>query len=128
MTDKEFKRLSRSQLIDIIYQLQLKQKELTEENLRLKEELADKRIRLRQAGSIAEASLSLHKVMEAAQEAADQYLEEIRLLQAETEETCRTTLEQAKQEADAIIDHAKKYHGTYDSAVEAILKEYEEDQ
>ena len=26
MTDKEFKRLSRSQLIDIIYQLQLKQR------------------------------------------------------------------------------------------------------
>ena len=32
MTDKEFKRLSRSQLIDIIYLLQLKQEELTAEN------------------------------------------------------------------------------------------------
>ena len=35
MTDKEFKRLSRSQLIDIIYQFQLKQEELTVENEKL---------------------------------------------------------------------------------------------
>ena len=41
MTDKEFKRLSRSQLIDIIYQLQLKQNELEEENRKLKAEVGD---------------------------------------------------------------------------------------
>ena len=45
MTDKEFKKLNRSQLIDIIYELQLKQEELTAENKKLSEELADKRIR-----------------------------------------------------------------------------------
>ena len=44
MTDREFKRLSRSQLIDIIYQLQLKQEEMNAENQRLSGELADKRI------------------------------------------------------------------------------------
>ena len=32
MTDKEFKRLSRAELIDIIYQLQLKQDELIADN------------------------------------------------------------------------------------------------
>ena len=32
MTDKEFKRLSRSQLIEIIYQFQIKEEELTKEN------------------------------------------------------------------------------------------------
>ena len=39
MTDKEFKRLSRSQLIDIIYQLQLKQEELTADREKLVGEL-----------------------------------------------------------------------------------------
>ena len=128
MTDREFKRLSRAQLIDIIYQLQVKQEELTEENLKLKEELADKRIRLRQAGNIAEAALSIHNVMETAQAAAAQYLEEIRLMKAETAETCRATLEKAKAEAAAIINHAQKNHTTYDSAIEAILKEYKQNQ
>ena len=41
MTDKEFKRLSRAQLIDIIYELQLKQEELAAENERLSKALAD---------------------------------------------------------------------------------------
>ena len=126
MTDKEFKRLSRSELIEIIYQLQLKQEELICENQKLKAELADKRIRLRQAGNIAEASLAIHNVMQAAQDAASQYLEEIRTMRAETAENCRVTLEKAKKEADTIVDQAKKHHTTYDSAVEAILKEYQQ--
>ena len=128
MTDKEFKRLSRSQLIDIIYQLQIKQKELEDENLKLKEELADKRIRMRQAGNIAEAALSIHDVLQTAQDAATLYLEEIRAMQTETEEACRLALDKANQEASAIVERARKQYSVYDSAVEAILKEYSQDQ
>ena len=125
MTDKEFKRLNRAQLIDIIYQLQLKQNELEDEIRELKAEVADKRIRLYQAGNIAEASLALHNVMQAAQNAADQYLEEIRLMQEETAEKCRRMLENAEQEAAAIVAHAGERYGDYDPAFEAILKEFQ---
>ena len=128
MTDKEFKRLNRAQLIDIIYQLQIKQKELEDENLQLKEELEDKRIRLRQAGNIAEAALSIHDVLQTAQDAAALYLEEIRTMQAEVEEECRQTLKKARQEAAAIVERASKQYAAYDSAVEAILKEYNQEQ
>ena len=128
MTDKEFKRLNRAQLIDIIYQLQIKQKELEDENLQLKEELADKRIRLRQAGNIAEAALSIHDVLQTAQDAAALYLEEIRTMQAEVEEECRQTMKKARQEAAAIVERASKQYAAYDSAVEAILKEYNQEQ
>ena len=128
MTDREFKRLSRSQLIDIIYQLQLEQNKLTEENQKLKAELADKRIRLRQAGNIAEASLSIHNVMQAAQDAAAQYLEEIRILKAETEKECRAALADARKKADAIANQTGAPLTTYDSAVEAILNEYKSDR
>ena len=124
MTDREFKRLSRSQLIDIIYQLQIKQKELEDENLKLKEELADKRIRMRQAGSIAEASLAMHNVMQVAQDAADQYLEEIRLMHSETEEKCKLLLEKAQKDADDIVAQAKKRHPSSDALLEAIMKEF----
>ena len=57
MTDKEFKRLSRAEMIDIIYQFQLQVDELTEKNQKLERELADKRLRLQNAGNIAEAAL-----------------------------------------------------------------------
>ena len=72
MTDKEFKRLNRSQLIDIIYQLLLKQEELTAENEKLSKALSDKRLRVDKAGNLAEAALEIHNVMEAAQAAAAQ--------------------------------------------------------
>ena len=124
MTDREFKRLSRSQLIDIIYQLQIKQKELEDENLKLKEELADKRIRMHQAGNIAEASLAIHNVMQAAQDAASQYLEEIRIMRTETEEKCQRLLEKAQKDADDIVVQTSKHRPSSDDALEAIMKEF----
>ena len=116
MTDKEFKRLSRSQLIEIIYQLQLKQEELTADNEKLSKALEDKRIRLNKVGNIAEASLEIHNVMQAAQDAAAHYLEEIQLranhhgqrILKEAHEKAAAIIEKAQQEADEIIAQAKK--------------------
>ena len=56
MTDKEFKKLSRAQLIDIIYQFQLQVDELEERNKALEKALEDKRIRIDNAGNLAEAA------------------------------------------------------------------------
>ena len=108
MTDKEFKRLSRSELIDIIYQLQLKQDELVAVNEKLSRELTDKRIRLNQAGSIAEAVVDMYHVMESAQSAADHYLEEIRLMREHAEKECGEMIRQAREKADAIIEQAQR--------------------
>ena len=124
MTDKEFKRLSRSQLIDIIYQLQVKQQELTADNERLSKALEDKRIRVKQVGNIAEAALEIHNVMQSAQAAAEQYLEEIRIMRQETEEKCRKLLAKAQKDADAIVARANMKHEPDDFDVEAIMREY----
>ncbi len=124
MTDKEFKRLNRAQLIDIIYQFQLKQEKLTAENERLSKALADKRLRVSQAGNIAEAALEIHNVMQAAQDAAALYLEEIRVMRDETEKKCQRILEQAQKEAEAILAQAHSAAPSYDSDLEAIMKEF----
>ena len=107
MTDKEFKRLSRAQLIDIIYQLQLKNKELTADNEKLSEALENKRLRLSQAGNIAEAALEIHNIMQSAQDAAALYLEEIRIMRDETSENRQVLLERSQQEATAIVAQAR---------------------
>lgn len=132
MTDKEFKRLSRSQLIEIIYQLQIKQEELIADNERLSKELADKRLRVSKVGNIAEASLEIHHVMQAAQDAAEHYLEEIRIrvtkerqkILEDTRNTAATIIAKAKTEADKIAAQARAEKPDYDFALEAILKEY----
>ena len=78
MTDKELRRLSRSELLEMLLSL-------TEENEKLKirleqaeDQLRDRRILIDKAGSIAEAALQLNKVFEAADRAAQQYLENVR--------------------------------------------------
>ena len=126
MTDREFKRLSRSQLIDIIYQLQLKQEELTADNEKLSKELADKRLRISKAGNIAEAALEIHNVMQAAQDAAAHYLEEIQIranneyqrILKEARDKAAAIIEKAHREAAEIVTQAKKENPDYDSAVE----------
>lgn len=77
MNDKEFRKLRRKDLIEIIYQYQCREERLVRENEALHKELKDRRTKIQNAGSIAEASLCLNGVFEAAQKAADQYLMEI---------------------------------------------------
>lgn len=127
MTDKEFKRLSRAQLIEIIYQLQLQLDGLTERNQALEDALADKRLRISNAGNLAEAALEINDCFRSAQNAAEQYLNEIKLMREETEAERQRILAQARAEAEEIIAGAKKTQGDYDTAIEAILKEYGQD-
>lgn len=124
MTDKEFKRLSRAQLIDIIYQFQLQIDKLTEQNKELERKLADKRLRLRNAGNIADAALEINDCFRSAQNAAEQYLNEIKAVREETEAERQRILARAQAAAEAIIAGAKKARGDFDSAIEAILEEY----
>ena len=127
MTDKEFKQLSRAQLIEIIYQLQLQLDGLTERNQALEDALADKRLRISNAGNLAEAALEINDCFRSAQNAAEQYLNEIKLMREETEAERQRILAQARAEAEEIIAGAKKTQGDYDIAIEAILKEYGQD-
>lgn len=54
--------------------------ELEQQNAALQKQLDDRTLRLEHAGSIAEASLALHQVFEAAQAAADAYLESVKAM------------------------------------------------
>ena len=114
MTDKELKRLGRSELIEILYELQKRNDDLVQENRQLKEALDDRQLHLSEAGSIAEAALRVNGVFEAAQAAADQYLASVKAATAEmvqkTDEAQRqreAILENARQEAAGIVQAAQ---------------------
>lgn len=79
MTEKEIRRLSRADLLELLIDQTREMNELRARLEAAERELADRRIRLAQAGSIAEAALKLNGVFEAAQAACNQYLENIRL-------------------------------------------------
>ena len=124
MTDKEFKRLSRAQLIDIIYQLQLQIDNLNEQKEVLESELADKRLRLSSVGNIAEAALEINDCFKNAQNAAEQYLNEIKAIREETENERHKILLEAQSEADSIIEAAKKTRNSFDTAEETDSEEF----
>lgn len=79
MTEKELRRLSRMDLLEMLLEQSKEVERLQTELETVKKQLNDRRIMEQEAGSIAEAALRLNKVFEAAQQAADQYLENIRI-------------------------------------------------
>lgn len=83
MTQKELKKLSRIDLLEMTL-------ELTRENESLRSQLNEailklesRKIDIATAGSIAEAALQLSGIFEAAQVAADQYLENVKWMTGE---------------------------------------------
>lgn len=84
MTDKELRKLSRLDLLEIMHSLSVRNDELEQEitnlqqeNASLKEQLDSRKIRIEKAGSLAKAALELAGVFEAAQDAANLYLENL---------------------------------------------------
>lgn len=68
------RKLNKLQLLELLAQ-QERELQALQEMLAVRDtELAERRIRIAQSGSIAEAALKLNGVFEAAQKAADQYL------------------------------------------------------
>ena len=111
MTDKEFRKLKRSDLISIIYEYQKRQDELVEENKELREQLDSKNLKISNAGSIAEAVVGLDLLFETAQKTADDYIEQVRAanteLERRAEEKATEIIENARKEAEKILSEAK---------------------
>ena len=103
MVSKELKKLSRRELIDIIYQLKKNEQQTQEQLAALEEALQDKRIRLSVAGSIAEAATDITQVFATAQRTADLYLHEIAAMKEDAEKECAAMIEEARKQAAEIL-------------------------
>ena len=71
MTDKELRRLSRTDLLEMLLEQSKEVERLQQELAEARQQLQDRRIMTEEAGSIAEAALRINRVFEAAQAAAD---------------------------------------------------------
>ena len=107
MTDKEFRKLKRGDLIAIIYEYQKKQEELVKEISELREQLESKNLKINKAGSIAEAVVGLDLLFETAQKTADDYIEQVRLANEEAEKKAAEIIKRAEDEAAEIVLKAK---------------------
>lgn len=137
MADNELKHMSRADLIEIIYQYQSREQEQAQKIAELTALVEDRRINIENAGSIAEAALSLNHVFAAAQATADQYIAEIREANANKEAQAQQILNEAISQADSIRQQAQnEYNAMIDKAnhecnfiygkITELLKNYEE--
>ena len=107
MTDKELHRLRRDDLLQILINQQRQIDELNAQLQKEREALSNRNIAIQESGSLAEALVKLNGVYEAAQGAADEYLQQMReradALLADAEKRS----EEARRTADSIIAEAR---------------------
>lgn len=100
MTEKELKRLSRTELLELLL-AQTKETERLQKKLEKAETLlSDRYLQVQKAGDLAHAVLEINGVMDSAQAAAQQYLDNIRRMEHETKQRCEKMLADARKEAE----------------------------
>lgn len=130
LTDRELKKLSRTDLLELLLAQVQENANLQKQLEEVKEQLQKREIAIDRAGTLAEASLLLNGVFDAAEAAGAQYLENIRRLSgeqervcaaleqdtrtrcedmlAETEEKCRQLEQETQEKCDALCAEAEK--------------------
>lgn len=124
MINKDLKRLSRRELVDVIYQMKKNEEQLQEQIASLEEALEEKRIRISVAGSVAEAATYITNVLNAAQTTADLYLNEIACMKDDAKKDCAMMVEDAKQKVEKIMADGKKQYDALNHRYESDYKKW----
>jgi len=95
MTDRQLRSLSKTQMFNLLHKQELEIERLNTENSKLSE----RTLSLEQAGSLAEASLLVSGIIDAAQSAADVYLDSIQKVEADRLKSISKLEEEAKVRA-----------------------------
>lgn len=124
MEQKELKKIKRRELLELMLEQAKRIQELELEIKDLKSELNSKKIKIKESGSIAEASLKLNNVFEDAQNAVNQYFENFK-------DNCKRIESSIKKEAtlekNRIINETIEKCKKRELEFENKLKKREED-
>lgn len=118
MAEKDLKRINRQGLLEMLLEASEENSRLQADNEALHAKLSEQELKLTECGSIAEASLKLSGIFEAAQTAAGIYLEnvervsgnasaEAERIELETKKKCDEMTENAKRESELLLTSAK---------------------
>lgn len=122
MTSGELKNLSRGELLEMLIAQVEENEKLRAKLQEAERELNSRYIKVNEAGSIAEAALQLNGVFQAAEAAAQQYLDNIRTRNELHEKVCKKEAEEARVKADAIIAEAEAYSEALRSKTQRFCK------
>lgn len=115
MKDQDLRKLTRIELLKMLIDQMTENEAIQAENKRLLKQLEDRRIDILDCGSIAEAAMKVNGVFQAAEAAAEQYLENARAASRDAEnvlaaarEEAQRLLTQARQDAERLVSDARE--------------------
>ena len=123
MPARERKKLSRSQLLEMLLTQAQEVKQLRADLELAQIKLESRQIQMTESGNIAEAALKLSGVFESAQSAADQYLQNISALSERTLENCQKMEEQTRQKSDEMVSTAEKDAAAFWDAIREKIRD-----
>lgn len=115
MQENDLHKLGKTDLLTLIYKQEKQIKQLTKEVEELKQQLDDRTIKMKEAGSIAEASLKINKIFEVAQQAADEYLKSIKEVNKPSHECAQINENLTKDNANSEILDNFQSQNTYEN-------------
>lgn len=107
MTDKELRRLSRTDLLELLLAQRRENEQLRCILDQTQAQLADRTIQIDKAGSIAEASLQLSGIFNAAQDSCKYYIDNIKLLSERQSAVCQQMERETKEKCDLMVAEAE---------------------
>lgn len=113
MTERELRRLSRSDLLELLLSQRKENEKLRCLLDQAEARLADRTIQIDNAGSIAEASLQLSGIFNAAQESCQYYLDNIRQLSERQSIVCQQMEAETKERCDRMVAEAERKSQQY---------------
>ena len=125
MNNKELKKLNRKDLLEIVLEQTKRIEELESKIDKLNEELNLKKISIKEAGSIAEASLKISSIFKSVDEAAEIYMNNIKELARKEEKRLR---KEAKDAKNKIILETEKRCKKKEELLDKKLKELENNE
>ncbi len=106
MANKELKKLNRAELLELLVEQGKEIEQLRAELAQAKDKLSEREIMLDEAGSIAEAALKINDVFTAAQQAADQYLDSVKVYTTQAEEIFKKREAECNAKNEAMLAEA----------------------
>jgi hypothetical protein len=107
MTDRELRRLSRSDLLELLLAQRKENEQLRCILDETQAQLADRTFKIDNAGSIAEASLQLSGIFAAAQDSCQYYTENIKQLSERQAHVCMQMEQETKERCDRMVAEAE---------------------
>ena len=129
MTEKELRRLSRTDLLELLLAQRKENEQLRCILDQTQAQLANRTLQINKAGSIAEASLQLSGIFSAAQDSCEYYMENIKLLSERQNQVCQQMEQETREKCDRMVAEAElkaqQYWENYAVKVKDLVDSFE---